>query len=49
MNAMERSAAERNSTGVPFKKAGMGLVLILLRMPASSNRDKRKPSATPAA
>ena len=45
---MESRAETTNSTGVPFKKLGTGLVLILFRIPAKSNSYNRKPKATPS-
>jgi hypothetical protein len=49
IKAIERRQAHTNSMGVPFKKAGTGLVLILLRIPARSRSETRKPRATPKA
>jgi hypothetical protein len=49
IKAMDKSAADTNSIGVPFKNAGTGLVLSRRLMPASKRRESRNPNATPRA
>jgi hypothetical protein len=49
IKAMERRQDVIKSIGVPLRKAGTGLVLILLRIPANSSMERRKPRATPIA